>query len=477
MAEVINERLDVLDGDSELTVRLEGNRAAIYAGGNGHTGSIRLRDDNGVERFNVDAGGVLSFRSGDAGEIFEIDAGSGTLVYRDAEGRTALRFVSGRGSLELGAAGNPGRLLVRDGEGEAIFEHNSEEGYVRVGGEGQEGGAEFTDSRGETTVQLDGGSATVKIGAEGNAGGIKVLDENGGLLFQVTATFARLRGTMIVGARDAKGEIGIMDSMGRTAIHADGDSAKLQLGNIGNAGDLTLLDNEAKPVLTVDGLTASLAIGADGKAGHIVLRDSVGAETGRLSGKEAGLFLGRKGKAGEIMLLNKRGQSTFAVDGGNGVVSVGTGDKRVVLDGSEGDIKLSGADCAEEFESADPDVAEPGTVVVIAGVSALGQCTVPYDTRVAGVVSGAEGARPGIVLNHGGDGESRVAVALNGRVSCRVDAGFAPIEIGDLLTTSPTRGHAMKADDVGRTHGAILGKALGRLDSGTGMIPVLVSLI
>jgi hypothetical protein len=59
---------------------------------------------------------------------------------------------------------------------------------------------------------------------------------------------------------------------------------------------------------------------------------------------------------------------------------------------------------------------------------------------------------------------------------CKVDADIAPIKVGDLLTTSPTKGHAQKALDPGKATGAIIGKALGSLKKGKGKIPVLVTL-
>ena len=68
----------------------------------------------------------------------------------------------------------------------------------------------------------------------------------------------------------------------------------------------------------------------------------------------------------------------------------------------------------------------------------------------------------------------RVPVALSGTVFCKVDAGYGSIRPGDLLTTSPTAGHAMRADDPHiRT---VLGKALAPMDTGTGLIKVLVML-
>ena len=59
---------------------------------------------------------------------------------------------------------------------------------------------------------------------------------------------------------------------------------------------------------------------------------------------------------------------------------------------------------------------------------------------------------------------------------CKVDADIAPIEIGDLLTTSPTKGHAQKVLNRAEAVGAIIGKALGPLAKGKGKIPVLVML-
>ena len=51
-----------------------------------------------------------------------------------------------------------------------------------------------------------------------------------------------------------------------------------------------------------------------------------------------------------------------------------------------------------------------------------------------------------------------------------------PIEVGDLLTTSPTAGHAMKAIEPHRVFGSVIGKALSPLEEGQGLIPILIAL-
>jgi hypothetical protein len=100
--------------------------------------------------------------------------------------------------------------------------------------------------------------------------------------------------------------------------------------------------------------------------------------------------------------------------------------------------------------------------------------TEAYDTRVAGIVAGGRGLGSGVRL--GGD-MFPYDVALAGRVYCNVDATERAVEPGDLLTTSPIPGYAMKATDRARTPGAVLGKAMEPLERGTrGQILVLVSL-
>lgn len=129
----------------------------------------------------------------------------------------------------------------------------------------------------------------------------------------------------------------------------------------------------------------------------------------------------------------------------------------------------SSSDVAEYF-AVDVDV-EAGAVVVIGEDGRLQCSTTAYDTRVAGIVSTSPGMSLG-VKEEGNEGEKLIAVA--GRVPCKVDATYAPIEPGDLLTTSETPGYAMKATNP--KVGTILCKALEPLDSGTGVIEVLVTL-
>ena len=65
-------------------------------------------------------------------------------------------------------------------------------------------------------------------------------------------------------------------------------------------------------------------------------------------------------------------------------------------------------------------------------------------------------------------------VTLGSYKTVKADASFGAIHAGDLLTTSSNPGYAMKVTDKLAAMGAVIGKALGNLESGTGTIPILV---
>ncbi len=100
-----------------------------------------------------------------------------------------------------------------------------------------------------------------------------------------------------------------------------------------------------------------------------------------------------------------------------------------------------------------------------------------YDRTVAGVMSGAGGVKPGMLMGQPGTAaDGKYPVALTGRVYCYADATDGAIHPGDLLTTSDTPGHAMKVTDYPKAQGAIIGKAMSSLGQGRGLVLVLVSL-
>ncbi|MFN0086890.1 MAG: hypothetical protein ACKVX9_15980 [Blastocatellia bacterium] len=146
-----------------------------------------------------------------------------------------------------------------------------------------------------------------------------------------------------------------------------------------------------------------------------------------------------------------------------------------------------GADLAENFDvraeapdsgASVPEV-QPGMIVAIdpASPGKLNLSRRAYDRRVAGIISGAGDVKPGMMMGQAGTlADGKHPVALSGRVYAWVDATRGAIRPGDLLTSSPTPGHAMKATNPARARGAIIGKAMTGLASGKGLVLVLVTL-
>lgn len=135
-----------------------------------------------------------------------------------------------------------------------------------------------------------------------------------------------------------------------------------------------------------------------------------------------------------------------------------------------------GADIVEGFTASES--LEPGTVVVI-NAAKPGDITASnsrYDSKVVGVVSGANGVNPGMKLGHEGVLDGEVQVAMTGRVYVKCSAENGPIAAGDRLTTASLRGHAMKVTDSTLADGAVIGKAMTTLDAGTGYVLVVVNL-
>ncbi len=141
-----------------------------------------------------------------------------------------------------------------------------------------------------------------------------------------------------------------------------------------------------------------------------------------------------------------------------------------------------GSDIAEPYTIASTGGIEPAPGMVVSidpdRIGRMRVASEAYDQTVAGIVSGANGVNPGLTLRQEGSiADGDLPVASVGRVWCLVDADAGgPVRAGDLLTTSPTPGHAMKVSDPSRAHGAIIGKAMSSLDGGRGMVLVLVTL-
>lgn len=210
-----------------------------------------------------------------------------------------------------------------------------------------------------------------------------------------------------------------------------------------------------------------LGSGEGGGAGYLGTYNTAGKSLFKVTTHSANA-------AGHLSLANAKGQRRVAMttdpeDAGVLWLMDRTG-KTIELIGGGGDL-------AEAVRPAPGHAIEPGQLVRAAGADEHGPLvaptSAPADARVLGIVSGAGGLAPAVTLNRTGAPGER-AVALAGQVFCLVDAAPGAIRPGDLLVSSPTPGHAMRADPANAPPGAVVGKALEGLERGTGLVRVWV---
>lgn len=168
---------------------------------------------------------------------------------------------------------------------------------------------------------------------------------------------------------------------------------------------------------------------------------------------------------------------------GNIRMTAGTGSHLTFADNTQQSTAwtgvLSGGDYAESVNvSGDRNTYEPGDVLVIdpASEGKFLKSSTPYATTVTGIYStkpGVTGRRQHTAQEHM---KEEVPMAMTGIVPTKVTAENGPIKPGDLLVSSSIPGYAMKGTDRSQMLGAVIGKAIGHLDAGTGVIEAVVTL-
>ena len=162
-----------------------------------------------------------------------------------------------------------------------------------------------------------------------------------------------------------------------------------------------------------------------------------------MNGDNAALYIGANGNEGDIIVRNSSGTDT------------------IHLDGNSGDIRLMGADVAEEFASSD---GSRGRVCPHRRRTGRGGgVRTAHDRRVIGVASGTGDMKPALGL---GTRPARGAFrwpssAASTARSTRARDRSAPVTCSRPRTHP---GHAMRVDDPAAAAGAIMGKALAPLE-------------
>ena len=170
----------------------------------------------------------------------------------------------------------------------------------------------------------------------------------------------------------------------------------------------------------------------------------------------------------------------------NGRVGIGTSQPNADLDinGTTRTKVLEitgGSDLTEWFDvsSSQHQKPEPGMLASIDPNQAgkLKLSSAPYDKKIAGIISGANGIQGGMTMGQKGSiADGQYPIALTGRVYVKADASKGAIQPGDQLTSSALPGYAMKVSDSTRAQGAVIGKAMTSLEKGKGYVLVLVNL-
>lgn len=290
---------------------------------------------------------------------------------------------------------------------------------------------------------------------------------------------------------------------GNTPNLVDTSSEKMRITAAGNVGIGTSSPNATLTTYTGNaGLGMVIAKNYAGGGDNTATAEIFGTDAGI---GNTGLYITQKGTGGfggpnSFVWEALSNGSPVMLQAFNGNVGIGTiapvrklhiaGD--VQIDGSiyfgtnqtaqsspYAGLACQGGDYAESVDVAGTrSNYEPGDVLVISAEagSDVTKSFEPYSTSAVGIYS----TKPGYVgrrqTTDQKASQTEVPMAMIGIVPTKVSAENGPIHRGDLMVTSFTPGYAMRGTDRSRMLGAVIGKALGSLDSGTGVIEVVVTL-
>jgi len=384
---------------------------------------------------------LVAMAQGGGRSAIHAQAGSGVdyAIWSDAEGADWAGFFSGdlhtSGKVGIGTISPESKVDIRgDGEENALMAKGSWSYPIMAewGGSGEFAAllARNTGSSGDAIQAILEGSGRSAVYAQGTSGADYAI--------MASASGATWAG-FLSGDVHASGQTGI----GTTSLGSH--QLSVASSGSGQAGATVYAENDA-----ADGI--AMALENTSTAATLLLTQN---GTGDMMRCEIPAAKGQKG------------ETVFRIQN----------DGRIV--GSVLEL-TGGSDLAEPFDVS-PAGAEirPGMLVSIDAQNPgklilSGQ---PYDRSVAGIISGAGQINPGMIMGQAGTvAEGRYPVALTGRAYCWADASRGPIRPGDLLTSSPIPGYAMKVIDHDRAQGAVIGKAMSSLDGGRGLVLVLVSL-
>jgi len=335
-----------------------------------------------------------------------------------------------------------------------------------------------------TLFQGDGNVGAVLYGNDAGSGALSLRNTNGNPRFRAyggpssgSLELHDYDGTRTFLAQGAEGSGGsqllMYEADGSIGVQLDAEQGT------GGGGYLALYEGDGTTAIIADANTQGGALGVYEQDGTLTtyihnVSDAGVVSVRNASGLETGYFWGRNNAGhtgGQLGLKNSAGVETITLDADR------SGNGRIITQVLQ---ITGGSDLSEQFDiKAIHDEVKAGMVVSIdpAKPGQLITSSKAYDKTVAGVVSGAGGVQPGMMMGQVGTAaDGKHAVALTGRVYCWIDADKGAIRPGDLITTSDTPGHGMKVKSHRKAQGAVIGKSMSSLDKGKGLVLVLVNL-
>jgi len=441
--------------------------------------------------------GGFSLIPTDASAWFHLDHPGGNRMrfsHGGDPGGTELMTLNGSGSVGIGTASPAARLQVAGGAIMPAAGNSSSAGIQFPDNPGGGGG----DAAWIRYYARTGESTTLEIGTANDADDHVSLMPSGSVGVGTLAPEDKLH---VHGGLRVLTDSNPIRFTSQWSGHADANKAEISNDTLGSK-TLMIVGNSSggggiRRVAVWDELAVHGKLFMDNDIVLAATKSLYSSGRMHINGEENVYFVN---KGLTIVSKGWGGTGNFSVEGNVGIGTETPGYRLHVMGGAriQGSLSVDGSKygyVVDEFVNTTGDVLEQGDVVVIGPnqesqyLNAAGRIPIPevdltdreHDTRVCGVV-----AEISSFAERNGDadpaatrvqpGQVGAMVTLGAFVVCKVDAKYGAIQVGDLLTTSATRGHARRVDDPARAAGAIVGKALAPLEKGRGRIPVLVTL-